>query len=289
MDDKALAIRENAGDNLIRLAIEKGIDVDNLQRLINMRNAEIERTAKEDFQFHFAEMQKSFVSVSREKQGYNYKYAPIEVLQKTLGPIIAEHGFSYSWREETLPEGKKCVLIISGYGHTQENSFDVPKLEKTKEMNSVQAAGAMSTYGRRYTFISGFGVIIDYEDPDARIVPEDVQEMQKVTNAKGEYSKPRDPGEPAKRGDGIASEMLSLKTRLMNCNASEMFNADERKDMTADYHPGGRNLINSQNDLDYLKEIVEKWETLRDFRKEKAIADMDAEASAGFDAAMGKE
>ena len=34
-------------------------------------------------------------------------------------------------------------------------------------MNPVQTAGAMSTYGRRYTFIAGFGVVIEDEDTDA--------------------------------------------------------------------------------------------------------------------------
>jgi hypothetical protein len=296
MEEKALAVRESSGDSLVRLAIEKGIDVDNLQRLIDMRNAEIERQAKLDFQFHFAEMQKAFIPVTRAKQGYNYKYAPIELLQNTLGPIIADHGFSYSWREESIADGgKRCILSISGYGYTQENYFDIPKLEKTKEMNSVQVVGAMSTYGRRYSFIAGFGVVIDDEDPDGRAIPEDQEEMQSVKNAKGGYSKPVDPGEPAKRGDGIAGDMQVLKVRLMNCNASAVFTPDERKDMVADYHPGGRNVTNSQNDLDYLKGIVEKWETIRENREEKRIADtmkelskMDEAAEEGFAKAMSK-
>jgi hypothetical protein len=287
MDNKALEIRESAGDSLVRFAIENKVDVDNLQRLIDMRNAEIERQAKVDFQFHFALMQKAFVSVSREKQGYNYKYAPIELLQKTLGPIIAEHGFSYSWREETIPEGKRCVLAISGYGHTQENYFDIPKLEKTKEMNSVQVVGAMSTYGRRYSFISGFGVIIDDEDPDARI--SEVEKLQDVKNSKGEYAKNVDPGEPAKRGDGIATEMIALKTRLMGCMGSDVFTTEERMDANAEYHPGGRNLISSVDDKKYLSEIVDKWETLRDFRKEKDMAELDSAAEEGFCNAMGKD
>jgi hypothetical protein len=169
-----------AGDSssLIRLAIERNIDMDKLQKLIDMKNAEEERQAKLAFNFHFAEMQKDFVPVSREKQGYDYKYAPIELLQKTYGPIIARHGFSYVWREESIPEGKRCYLTITGFGHSQENYFDIPPLEKTKQMNSVQVMGAMSTYGRRYTFIAGFGVIIEDEDPDAYIpIDADVLEM----------------------------------------------------------------------------------------------------------------
>jgi hypothetical protein len=289
MDDKALAVRESSGDSLVRLAIEKGIDVDNLQRLIDMRNAEIERQAKLDFQYHFAEMQKEFPAVSREKQGYNYKYAPIELLQKMLGPIIADHGFSYSWREESIADGKRCILSISGYGYTQENYFDIPKLEKTKEMNSVQVVGAMSTYGRRYSFIAGFGVVIDDEDPDGRAIQEDQEEMQSVKNTKGGYSKPVDPGEPAKRGDGIASEMIRLKSQLIGCMESDVFTKEERIDANAECHPGGRDLISSVSDRDLLAALVEKYTTLRDTRIEKRQAELDEAAEEGFASAMGKD
>lgn len=167
--DTEVAPREkpDQGD-LVALAIHQGLDVEKLRALIEMRNAQEEREAKRAFDNHFAEMQAEFDSVHRSKKGYDYKYAPIEVLQKHYGPVIARHGFSYRWREEALPEGtgKRCILRISGWGHAEENFFDVPNITGTKQMNPIQVAGAMSTYGRRYTFIAGFGVIIDDEDPD---------------------------------------------------------------------------------------------------------------------------
>ena len=63
--------------------------------------------------------------------------------------------------------GKRVIMSISGYGHTKTTSFDVPKIEGTNRQNAVQAAGAMSTYGRRYTFIAGFGLTVKGEDDDA--------------------------------------------------------------------------------------------------------------------------
>jgi hypothetical protein len=134
---------------------------------------------------------------------------------------------------------------------------------------------------------------IEYEVEDMEYIKpaitEDVMEMQNVTDSCGNFAPEIDPGEPAKRGDGIATEMQALKVRIMNCNTSEVFTPDERKDMVADYHPGGRNVTNSQNDLDYLKGIVEKWETLRDTRIEKRNAELDEAAEEGFANAMGKD
>ncbi len=295
MDDKALVPVESAGDSLVRLAIEKGIDVDNLQRLINMRNAEIERQAKLDFQTNFAIMQSRFGSVSREKQGYGYKYAPIELLQKTFGPIIAEHGFSYSWREslvENMPDWKRCILTISGYGYSQENHFDIPPVERTKQMNAVQAVGAMSTYGRRYSFISGFGIIIDDEDPDGRVLVSDIETLSDPKGSDGKYSPPIEPTAPAPKGDGTRGDMQALKVKLFDIAAmkdedTDVFSPDQKKDINADYHPGGRNLEPSLTDLEYLRGIVEKWDTMGKAIIERQQA-LDKEADDGFRLALDK-
>lgn len=168
-----LAVEENQGDRLIRLAIERDADIDKLERLIELKNRQDALAAKQSFDDHFAKMQAAFTAVARTKKGYNYKYAPIDVLQKHCGPVISDYGFSYRWTEEKIEGGKRCILHISGYGHTETNHFDIPEIEGTSQMNAIQVAGSMSSYGRRYTFISGFGVIIEDED-DAQTIPVDI-------------------------------------------------------------------------------------------------------------------
>jgi hypothetical protein len=176
-------VEANAGDRLIALAIEHGADVDKLEKLIALKNQEEERAAKKEFDIHFTDMQAEFTAVAKSKQGHGYKYAPIEVLQKHYNEGITSHGFSYRWREEAVDTGKRCIMRISGWGHAEENSFDIPKLQGTNRMNDVQAAGAMSTYGRRYTFVAGFGVIIEDEDDDTGSIPPPDQRKVKEVKA----------------------------------------------------------------------------------------------------------
>ena len=154
-------------DRLIMMAVQGNADIDKLEKLLDLKAREEDRQAKAAFDKKFAKMQAEFTPVARGKKGYDYTYAPIEDLQAHYGPVISKYGFSYSWREETMATGKRCVMTISGHGHSEETCFDVPHLEGTKQMNAVQIAGAMSTYGRRYTFIAGFGTIISDEDTDA--------------------------------------------------------------------------------------------------------------------------
>lgn len=172
----------NQRDELLSTVVQTG-NIELLERFMAAREREEARQAKLDFNRHFAEMQSDFTSARRTKEGYGYKYAPLDVIQKAYGPIIAKHGFSYRWNEVAIEGGKRCIMTISGYGHSEENSFDIPAMEAPvnrdgkKTSNPVQIAGGMSTYGRRYTFVAGFGVIIEDEDPDADI-PDDIGAME---------------------------------------------------------------------------------------------------------------
>lgn len=152
--------------DLIALAIDRNVDPDKLGKIIALVTEQEERKARALYDIHYAEMQSEFLPATRSKKGYDYWYAPIEELQKQYGPIISRHGFSYRWREEAIESGKRVYLKISGWGHSEETFFDVPKIDGTKQMNPIQVAGAMSTYGRRYTFIAGFGIAIEDEDRD---------------------------------------------------------------------------------------------------------------------------
>jgi hypothetical protein len=168
------ALPEDPNDRLLMLAIQGNLDVEKLSQLIELKNRQEERQAKQEFDRNFAEMQRQFRPVARTKKTDKAKYAPIEELQKEYGPIIADHGFSYRWSEDSLSDGGlRVTLHISGYGHTADNHKDLPVYEPDKGtstgkpiMNSLQAEGARSTYGRRYTFIAGFGLIIEDEDTD---------------------------------------------------------------------------------------------------------------------------
>ncbi len=164
-------------DAFLLEVLKQGASLDQMQRLIDMRNAEQERQAKLSFDEHFAEMQRDFTEIhaKRVKQGHNYKYAPIEVLVNAYGPTIAKHGFSFRWGKEKSLDGggKQSLMYVSGFGHTEEITFDLPKLDGTSQMNPIQVAGAMSSYGHRYTFLAGFGITVEDEDTDGNLTFED--------------------------------------------------------------------------------------------------------------------
>jgi hypothetical protein len=155
-------------------AISKGAEgVAILKELIAMRNQESERIAKAEFDKHFAEMQKEYTAVGRgksAKQGERelYKYCPLEMVLAVYAPIISRHGFAFRWENEAVKEGSIRVwCIVSGYGFEKRSYVDMPIGNATSFSNSAQQYGSATSYGKRYSFINAFAVIIAEEDDDA--------------------------------------------------------------------------------------------------------------------------
>lgn len=159
---------------LLEIALEKGASIDQLEKLIELKNREEDRQCKKDFDFHFSEMQgdykpayKNMDVQNKEKTKTLYKFCPIENILEVYQPIISKHNFTYRWDEETISESVKRVFcIVSGYGHEVKSYVDIPIMPGTLFTNSIQQVGVSSSYGRRYSFINAFGVVIKGEDDD---------------------------------------------------------------------------------------------------------------------------
>jgi hypothetical protein len=169
---KTTAPVESTADAIIRMAVEKNLDVDKLERLIEMRNREEERIARQEFTAHFTAMQSEFPMVQKHKKVYNktgdkvlYRYASLEDILAEYAPILARHGFAYRWEEEAVADNIKRVwCIISGYGHEERSYVDIPIEPGNSFTNNIQQRGVSTSYGKRYSFINATGVILAGED-----------------------------------------------------------------------------------------------------------------------------
>jgi hypothetical protein len=103
--------------------------------------------------------------------GTSSKYATLDYLQQQCDETIFRHGFSYSWNEEPGEGGRKRTLMyIYGYGHMHTVVWEAPTIEGNRATNALQCAGIQSTYGQRYTYKAGFGIVVKGEDADGQIV-----------------------------------------------------------------------------------------------------------------------
>jgi hypothetical protein len=203
-------------------ALAKGVDIQTLEALIKLKNDEEARLARQLFEERFAMMQKDFVAVGKTSYALDdngkvlYAFCPLENILRAYAPILAKHGFSFSWNEEMIQgkENEKRVYChISGFGHTKTTSMDIPVPATNRMTNAVQVRAAATTYGKRYTFIAAVGVIIGGEDDDSRILPIEPVSDEKMRKVE-------------ERND-LKINQLAANKLLKDMNASEKFTVDE--------------------------------------------------------------
>lgn len=164
---------------LVQMAIDKNLDIDKLERIIELHKGMKKDQAKDSFNRAFAEMKAKLPIITKSMEATNdegsvmYKFAPLEDLQEACDPVLSEYGFSYHWEEEYIEasNSKRVIFVLEHKeGHERRNHFDVPDIQGTKRNNAIQVQGIKSTYGERYTFKSGTGVIVKGEDKDANFL-----------------------------------------------------------------------------------------------------------------------
>ena len=167
-------------DQLLQTVLASG-NVEVLERFIALRNGELDRQSRLAFEEAFAKMRAELPTIKKTKEvkrgggQHMYNYAPLEEIQKVCDPILQAHGFSYSWREEAIPEGKRVWFDLFGFGHTKSNCFDAPLLGAKQSnsggeiVNAVQAARMTSSYAKRNSMVDGLGLIIEDEDDGANL------------------------------------------------------------------------------------------------------------------------
>jgi hypothetical protein len=158
---------------LLERAMEKGVDADQLGKLVALHKDWQDRKAEMEYATAMQACQAEMPSVMRTKKGENSSYAPLEEVHATIKPVYLKHGFSLSFTE--IPPTKEglcniaCDVMHVG-GHTKrrslEGGLDVagPKGAATK--TAIQGKGSSVSYLRRYLTLLIFNITVENEDRD---------------------------------------------------------------------------------------------------------------------------
>lgn len=159
------------GDGILsviaRAAADPNVDIDKLERLLEMQERVLARDAKGAFTAALAAMQLPEIA-ERGKGHGNIKYALWEDINEEIKPILAEHGFALSFKIRN--EGSQVVVtgILSHVGgHSEETELALPT-DNSGSKNAVQAVGSSTSYGKRYTAQALLNLTSRGEDDDGR-------------------------------------------------------------------------------------------------------------------------
>jgi hypothetical protein len=167
------ALDVDAGQ-IITMAIDKGVSVETMERILAMRREIKAEVAKESyfqdlaaFQFECPVIEKKVKVKEKEGGKTRYKYSPIEDMVDQTRDLLRKYGFS--WVIKPKQDANGVSMICEAHhrdGHVEQAEFQVP-IDAKAYMNDQQKVGSAATFAARYAFKFVFGLVCKGEDDDA--------------------------------------------------------------------------------------------------------------------------
>lgn len=174
-EPKELATSQDfSAENLIAQAIDKGVPVETMEKLLSMRRELRAEWAKEQFDLSMAAFQGECPIIQKKTEVKNnagvvlYKYSKIEAIVEQVQPYVQKNGFSYR-----IVTGERNNMLFADCivkhktGHSETTPFEVPLGSGTSLMSAPQKQAASLTFAKRYAFCNAFGIMTGDEDTDA--------------------------------------------------------------------------------------------------------------------------
>lgn len=160
---------QRQAEHFLERAIETKADVSVIERLMVIRRELKAEAAEEAYKQALAAFQAECPQVIRTVAGHEnrYRYAPLEVIVKTVKPYLERHGFSFTVNTVASETSMEALVTVQHRaGHQMTTSFKVPT-ESRAGMSPAQKYGAAATFAKRYAFCNAFGILTAERDTDA--------------------------------------------------------------------------------------------------------------------------
>lgn len=177
-----LAVREPQGMGMSmfeRMASDPSVDVNKLEKLMELHERALARTAQEQFNGAMASAQAEMRPVAADASNpqTRSKYASYAALDKALRPLYSKYGLALSFNTGDAPADSLRVLCDVTHigGHCKTYRIDMPNDGKGAKggdvMTKTHAQGAAASYGMRYLLKMIFNVAVGEDDRDGNGAP----------------------------------------------------------------------------------------------------------------------
>lgn len=158
-----------------RAARDPNVDLDKMERLMAMREREMNRMAETAFNAAMKAAQSEMPQVVRDADNdqTRSRYARYETISEAIQPVIARNGFSLTFSEGT-PAKDNCIRVVCDVMHeagfTKQYYADVPfdnvGMKGNANKTNTHAYGSTKSYGKRYLKCDIFDVAVKNLDDD---------------------------------------------------------------------------------------------------------------------------
>jgi hypothetical protein len=163
---------------LLQLAMDKGVDLDRLEKLYALQREWEAHEARKSFTAAMAEFKKRAPTILKDKHvSFETQKGVTEYDQATLGgvcealiPALAEVGITHDWDPDTKDPARVGVTCTLTHvlGHSKSVTLNAAP-DSSGGKNSIQAVSSTITYLERYSFLAVTGIAAkDMPDDDGR-------------------------------------------------------------------------------------------------------------------------
>lgn len=175
--------------SMLQIAVEKGADLDQLQKLMDLNDRYEASQARKAFVQALAAfkadppriVKDKTVSFGEGRGRTEYEHATLAQVCSVVGQALAEHGLSHTWevkQHEDMAVEVTCVLTHV-LGHSERVTMrGMPDASGSK--NQIQQTASTVTYLERYTLLAATGLAAG-EDTDGAGPVEFISAEQKET------------------------------------------------------------------------------------------------------------
>jgi len=158
---------------MLALVKDTSVDLDRLDRAIEMQKRERATTAMVEFDLALSLVQTELPVI--EKKGTvdtgkgKFSYAKWEDINEAIKPVLSKHGFALRFAIDQTEQGIVTVTGILSHagGHRETTQMRLP-IDTTGGKNNVQAYGSSTSYGKRYTAAALLNLTARDEDDDGK-------------------------------------------------------------------------------------------------------------------------
>lgn len=174
VETQELTITNPAG--LLSQAIEKGLGVAELEKLMGLQERWEATQARKAFFEAFTDFQSELPDLRKTKEVKfkendvkpQYTYATIGSIARQLRDLLKKHRLSYRWRIKTTPDTIEVTCLVShADGHTEETTMSAGA-DPSGSKNAIQARGSSVQYLKRYTLEGALGLTTTETDDDGK-------------------------------------------------------------------------------------------------------------------------
>lgn len=183
---------------LLQSAIERGLDVDKLGKLMDLAERWEANRAAAAYGVALAKFQSLCPPIKKKRKasipnkaggdGWSYQFADFEDVMRTVGPLMQACELSVTFSSDTTGNQLKVTCNVRHGSHVQPTTLTVPIPQML--VNDTQKFGAALSYAKRYSLAAALNLVFTGEDNDAAglletISRDEADELERLLAEKG--------------------------------------------------------------------------------------------------------